>query len=311
VSRTEHVSEFELIDRFTGAFPLRAKHLSLGIGDDTALLRARPGFELAVTVDSLVEGVHFTRAFSPEQIGHKALAVNLSDLASMGASPFCFFCALALPRSWVPKLSALARGMAQLARKHGCALAGGNFTRASELSVSITALGWVEQGGALRRSGARIGDEIFVSGELGGAAAGLKPRASAALLARQRTPDPRIGLGRAVRRWAHAAIDISDGLAQDLGHLLRASKVSATIDLARVPVANGATLQQAVSGGEDYELLLAVPPKHRDRVLVAAKEVDVPLTAIGEIWQGRPGRVTWAKVPKGGGWHPGGHDHFK
>jgi len=260
--------EFARIDRFARFFP-RAQ-VPVGIGDDCAVLRPRPGFELCVTTDAVVEGVHFMRArFTLADVGHKALAVNLSDLAAMGARPRWFVCALELP-PWVDDrgVDALARGMSALARRHRVDLVGGNLSRAAALSVTITAAGEVPRGRALLRGGGRAGDRLYVSGTLGDARRGLALLESGArglARAKQLRPEPRIPLGLLARRFASAAIDISDGLAQDAGHLARASGVRAMVRMERLPVtkalrryAGEASSAWAAAGGEDYELLLAV-----------------------------------------------------
>ena len=269
--RTIDSAEFSLIRRFASAFhpppPPR------GPGDDGAVL-AGPRSDLCVTVDAVVEGVHFTRRhFELEDIGHKALAVNLSDLAAMGARPTWFLCALAIPkRLGVGPLMAIARGMSALARAHRIELLGGNVTAAARLSITITAAGEVKRGRALTRSGARSGDRLYVSGTLGDARLALSlwqrgERTSSET--RQLRPSPRVKLGQLATRFAHAAIDISDGLAQDLAQLSRASRVGAQVDMARLPLSRElrrharSQLQAAkwaLAGGEDYELLIAVPP---------------------------------------------------
>lgn len=294
-------SEFSLIDLFTGEFAVAKA--PRGPGDDCAVLPPGKG-ALCVTTDAVVEDVHFTRRrFSLEDVGHKALAVNLSDLAAMGARPTWFLCALALPRGFSSaEARALSRGMGALARAHRIALAGGNVTSARELSITITAAGEVERGRALLRSGARPGDLLYVSGTLGDARLGLEllgasaaPRASQAVR-RQRRPLPRVALGRVARRFASAAIDVSDGLGQDLGHLCAASRVGAEVELSRIPVSaelrrhcSGAgggaerAALYAVAGGEDYELLLAVPPARSRAFERACARVGEPVARVGAV----------------------------
>jgi len=258
--------EFSLIERFLAFFP-RAR-VPVGPGDDCAVLAPTRG-ALCVTTDAVVEGVHFTRAwFSPEDIGHKALAVNLSDLAAMGATPRWFLCALALPRDFPEReLRGLARGMSALAREHRIALVGGNFTSARELSITLTAAGEL-QGPPLTRGGGRPGDLLYMSGTLGEARLGLiqlqAGRRRGPAILRQRRPTPRVALGRLASRFASAGMDISDGLAQDLGHLCDASGVGAEVEIAHLPLSPAVKAalgpEGALAGGEDYELLLAVPP---------------------------------------------------
>jgi thiamine-monophosphate kinase len=288
-------TEFELIRLFTS--PFRAPRAPTGPGDDCAVLAPAKG-QLCVTTDAVMEGVHFTRRhFSYEDIGYKALAVNLSDLASMGARPVWFVCAIGLPRAVeVGAVRAMAKGMARLARAHRLALVGGNFTRAPELSLTITAAGEVPRGSALLRGGGRAGDALYVSGALGDARLGLAclgmqraPHAQA----RQRRPHPRVRLGLIARRYATACIDVSDGLAGDLGHLRKASRAGAEVDLGRLPVsrelraaAGGDAWRWALAGGEDYELLIAVPERRTaafERACHAARE---RVTRIGRLTGG-------------------------
>ncbi|WP_163994631.1 thiamine-phosphate kinase [Pyxidicoccus caerfyrddinensis] len=307
--------EFDFIRSFLRHFP-RAR-VPVGPGDDCAVLAPQRG-ALCVTTDAVVEDVHFTRAaFSPADIGHKALAVNLSDLASMGATPRWFVCALALPRGFPPReLDGLARGMAALAREHRIALVGGNFTSARELSVTLTAAGELSRP-PLTRAGARPGDLLYVSGTLGDARLGLQRLLAGvkrgAAVRRQRRPEPRVALGRLAARFASAALDVSDGLAQDLGHLCAASRVHATVELERLPMtaavraALGA--EGALAGGEDYELLMSVPPPRSRAFERACARAGHSVTRIGLISEGRgwvcrdmTGRV----LPP-----PRGFDHFR
>lgn len=309
--------EFSLIERFLSAFP-RAR-VPMGPGDDCAVLSPSRG-ALCVTTDAVVEDVHFTRAaFSPEDIGHKALAVNLSDLASMGATPRWFLCALALPRSFPEReLLGIARGMSALAREHRIALVGGNFTSARELSITLTAAGELPSGTrALSRAGARPGDWLYVSGTLGDARLGLRQlregrRRTSAIL-RQKRPCPRVRLGRIALRHASAALDLSDGLAQDLGHLCDASRVGAQVALERLPLSPAvrASLgpEGALAGGEDYELLLAVPPTRAPAFERACARVGERITRIGKVIKERKLEIrdeTGRRVPP-----PKGFEHFR
>ena len=226
------IGEFELIARYFQRGSGAAPRVELGIGDDCALIDGGPESQWAVTTDMLVEGVHFLADVDPEALGHKALAVNLSDLAACGATPRCFFLALALPAVDEPWLAAFSRGIFSLADRFGCALAGGDTTRSVQgVTISITALGDVPRGSALLRSGALAGDEIWVSGTLGDGALGLACRrgaveaaadAASQAIARLERPEPRVGLGERLRGIASSAIDVSDGLAGDLGHILEA-----------------------------------------------------------------------------------------
>src|SRR5574337_689716 len=229
------MNEFELIERF---FTRRARSAALGVGDDCALLTPRPGMQLAISCDMLVQGQHFFADTDPEGLGHKALAVNLSDLAACGARPLAFTLALALPRADDAWLAAFSAGLYALADAHGCELIGGDTT-AGPLAICITVFGEVPAGQALLRSGAHAGDDVYVSGTLGDARLALQAltgrlaldgAALATARARLEQPTPRVALGLALRGVASAAIDVSDGLVGDLGHILAASGVGACVD---------------------------------------------------------------------------------
>ena len=293
--------------------------MPVGPGDDCAVLAPSRGAQ-CITTDAVVEDVHFTRAtFSPEDIGHKALAVNLSDLAAMGAQPRWFVCALALPGDFPRRdLLGLARGMSALAREHGIALVGGNFTSARELSLTLTAAGELAPGAPpLTRAGGRPGHSLYVSGTLGDARWGLLQlqrgqRRSPAIL-RQKRPVPRVALGRLAARFASAGMDVSDGLAQDLGHLCAASGVSAELELERLPltpaVRGALGPEGALKGGEDYELLLAVPPEHTRAFERACLRAEEPITRVGRLTGGPAGYIHDAR---GRGLRlPEGFDHFR
>jgi thiamine-monophosphate kinase len=314
------MGEFERISRFLRHFE-KARAL-VGPGDDCAVVRPRANRDLCLTTDALVEGVHFFRpAFSFEDIGHKALAANLSDLAAMGARPSFCLCALQLPASVTAvQLDGLARGMARLARAAGLPLVGGNFSRAAELSVTLTLGGEVRRAGALTRAGGRPGDLLFVSGTLGDARLGLEqlladPTAEGAAVRRQKRPAPRLGLGLLARRFATAAIDLSDGLSQDLGHLCTASGVGAVVTLGRLPLSRAvkqakgsAAALFAAEGGEDYELLLAVPPRRASAFVQACGADGQKVAGIGEL---ASGRAIVFEGPDGRPVErPGGFDHF-
>ena len=297
------MTEFDLIDLFTRAAPREGEGIVVGVGDDAAVLRAPRGEDLVVTVDAVVEGVHFDRRFRAEDVGWKALAVNLSDLAAMGARPLWALCALATPRGEsTARLAGVGRGLGACARAHGIALAGGNVTRARELALTVTAVGAVRRGRALVRGGARPGDALLVSGTLGDAALGRRPGAAPALVRRQRRPIPRLALGRALAGFAHAGLDVSDGLLQDLGHMCGASRVGATVLLDELPLSpayqraaeadpDARPFDAALGGGEDYELLVAVPPGRVGRARAAARKLGVRLTVIGEATAERGVRV--------------------
>ena len=301
------VGEFDLIARyFAGLTPAR-DDIRLGIGDDAAVVTVPPGRELVIAVDTLVAGVHFPQDTSPDAIGHKALAVNLSDLAAMGAEPAWATLALTLPEADADWLAAFAEGFGRLARRAGIALIGGDTTR-GPLTVTVTVHGLVPEGHALTRAGARPGDAIHVSGGLGGAAAALALDSDAAhygadtdsiraCRARLDSPDPRLELGRALRGLASAAIDISDGLLADLGHLCRAGDVGAEVDVDAVPrdpaLARFLSADRPewydwpLAGGDDYELCFSVPAATAPQITELAETLGIALTRIGTITRGQ------------------------
>lgn len=286
--------EFSLIDRIAARVTARADVL-LGIGDDAALLQPRAGMQLAASCDVLNVGVHFAADDPPSAIGHKAAAVNLSDLAAMGAEPAWCLLGLSLPEADIDWLDGFLEGFLGLAAQHGMALVGGDTT-CGPCSIAVTVQGWVPAGRALRRDGARVGDELWVSGTLGDAAAGLARAgaggAAAFLRARLQRPTPRIALGQRLHGLAHAAIDVSDGLLADLGHVLARSGVGATIELDVLPASEA--LRESVrdpaqrrifqcSGGDDYELLFSASPERSPALNALADELGLPLTRIGRI----------------------------
>lgn len=294
------MGEFELIRTFFAERARGRPEVVLGIGDDCALLAQRAGFEWAVTTDLLVEGVHFLPDVDPSALGHKALAVNLSDLAACGATPTCFFLSISVPRADSGWLESFADGLFALAERHDCALAGGDTTRSpAGVTVGITAMGQVANGAALRRSGAQVGDDLWVSGSLGAAALGLArrrgqvelvPDDSAAAIQRLERPIPRVELGQRLLGLATSAIDVSDGLIGDLGHILASSAVGAQVRWEAIPLGPGLaglddrTRQRyALAGGDDYELLFTAPPWRRSVIETAATAAEVPVTRIGEI----------------------------
>ncbi len=289
------VSEFDLIGRY---FTRKPVHARLGIGDDAALIDAPAGMSLAVSVDTLNEGIHFLPDVDARKLGHKSLAVNLSDLAAMGATPRYALLALTLPAADPGWLAEFAAGFFALAERHGIELIGGDTTR-GPLAITITAIGEVPPN-ALRRDAATPGDDIWVSGELGGAALGLaclQGRASlgaderAAMVARLEMPQPRLELGLALRGVAGAAIDLSDGLSGDLGHVLERSGVCARIEYALVPrpaafrsLANRELEERMVlSGGDDYELLFTAAPVRRSEIEAIEQRLGLRLGRIGAI----------------------------
>ncbi len=301
------VNEFDLIARY---FTKPAKRAVLGVGDDCALLQPAPGMQLAISSDMLVEGRHFFAAVDAQALGHKALAVNLSDLAACGARPLAFTLALALPKADGAWLAAFSKGLWALADAHQCELIGGDTTQ-GPLNICITVFGEVPPGKALLRSGAQAGDDIYVSGTLGDARLALEAIRGNIVLpddvftharARLERPTPRVALGQALRGIASAAIDISDGLAGDLSHILKASAVGATIDTsyainllathARIDWDRGIFKGQkelqnrlfyVFSGGDDYELAFTAPHASRSAVEAASRQSQTVVTRIGQI----------------------------
>ena len=297
------LGEFELIERF---FTRPARRAALGVGDDCALIQPTPGMTLAVSSDMLIEGRHFVSTVAPERLGHKALAVNLSDLAACGARPLAFTLALALPSIDEPFLDGFSRGLFALAEREGCELIGGDTTR-GPLAICITVLGELPAGSALLRSGARPGDDLWVSGTLGDARLALEvfrgtvaldESAFRAVRQAMELPTARVGLGLALRGLATSAIDVSDGLVGDLGHILARSGVGAVVEIDTVPrsavlAAQPVAMQHEclLTGGDDYELLFTAMPDRRDAVAAAAANAAVVVTRIGHIEGGRALRV--------------------
>jgi thiamine-monophosphate kinase len=294
-------SEFDLIARY---FTRPARRAKLGVGDDCALLTVGSGMELAISTDMLVAGTHFFPGTDPRRLGHKTLAVNLSDLAAMGAAPSSALLSIALPSADETWVKAFAAGFFALADLHGVELVGGDTTRAAPggaLVLNVTILGEVPAGQAIRRGGARAGDDVWVSGTLGDAALGLAalkgqlrgPNQLAAddrdfCVARLETPTPRIELGLALRGIAHGMLDLSDGLAGDLAHIARASGVGARIDVDTLPLSAALrgqprelALRCALAGGDDYELCFTAPVSARARVEAAGQGAGVAVTRIG------------------------------
>ena len=312
------MAEFNLIDRIRRRIPARAD-VALGIGDDAALVQVPAGRQLVVCADTLNEGIHFLAGTAAAAIGWKALAVNLSDLAAMGAEPAWCTLSLSLPEPDVAWLDAFLDGFLELAALHRVALVGGDTTR-GPLSVSVTAHGFVEPGRALLRGGAGVGEDLWVSGTLGDAAAALallEQGAPDALRQRLDRPTPRVELGRALAGIATAAVDISDGLLADLAHVCRASGVGAEVELDRLPAS--AALRDAVgpeqrrtfqaTGGDDYELCFTAPVERARRIEGAAAVSGVAVARIGRTVGGS--RVV---MRDGGGrpWAPDktGYEHF-
>jgi thiamine-monophosphate kinase len=322
------LTEFELIRRF---FTRRASGAVLGVGDDAALVRVGDGLELAVSADLLVEGRHFFTRADPVLLGHKALAVNLSDMAAMGAKPRWATLGLALPRADARWLEGFARGFFGLARKHRVDLVGGDTTR-GPLAIAVQIMGEVPRGLALRRDGARAGDDVWVSGELGSAALAVAAakggfrvpaRERRALERRLDAPTPRVALGIALRAVASSAIDVSDGLLADLGHICERSRVGAVLEWESLPAApfvraqaqrTEVAVRAILSGGDDYELCFTAPPRRRAAVVAAARRARTQVMLIGSVARRRRGAALVEvrdsigkpmRVPRPG------YDHFR
>lgn len=319
------VSEFEIIRRhFRAATPAREDVL-LGVGDDCALLQVPSDRLLAVSSDTLVAGRHFEPQVAPDALGHKALAVNLSDLAAMGAEPVWASLCLTLPEADEAWLSGFAKGFTALAQRYGVQLVGGDTTR-GPLSVSVTVHGLLEPGRAMQRDRARPGDLLYVTGQLGDAGLALLARqglyvrdgSMAALQRRLDRPEPRVAEGRSAAALAHAGIDLSDGLGSDLRHLCEASGVGALLYLESLPLSDAVRdyVQETgdwsvpLSSGDDYELLVSVPADRQSAFETAARDWSVPATWVGIVDHGRTVRAM----------HPdgrledevtGGYDHFR
>jgi thiamine-monophosphate kinase len=297
MSKRSDISEFDLIRHFFSGMTSKRGDVVLGIGDDAALLRVPQGMDLVVSVDTLVAGVHFFPDVSALDLGHKVLAVNLSDLAAMGAEPAWATLALTLPSIDELWISEFCRGFSELASDHGLQLVGGDTT-SGPLSITVQVQGLLPMGKGLTRSGAQVGDDIYVTATLGDAALALSCKREkhqqddlAKLLERLERPTPRVEVGLALRDIASSAIDISDGLAADLGHILQASQVGAKVELDKIPLSPPvkARIQQskdwsiAIAGGDDYELCFTLPPVHRDRVAAISQQTGVAVTRIGVI----------------------------
>lgn len=295
------LNEFELIEKYfqkgLGAFGV-----SLGIGDDCALLQPPPAKSIATSMDTLVGGNHFPKNADPELIAERALRVNLSDLAAIGAEPLWFTLGLTIPSADHHWLDGFSRGLYQAANLYNCALVGGDTTR-GPLSITIQVMGAVGLDNALLRSNAKVDDTIYVTGKLGDGAAAVAvikqelrvgKAAFSYFMSRYYRPTPRLAEGQMLRGVANAAIDVSDGLMADLGHICRASGVGASIDLERVPMSEALTklgskeqvLKWGLSGGDDYELCFTVPPEQISKIEDLIKKKKLDATAIGEIQRG-------------------------
>lgn len=292
--------EFDLIEKY---FTRPAPSAVLGVGDDCALVRPSPGMELAITTDMLLAGRHFLPSDGPGTIGHKALAVNLSDLAAMGAAPRWVLMSIGLPEADERFLRGFTGGFFGLAQKFSVELIGGDTTRSGLLTISITAIGEVPPGKALRRDGAKDGDDIWVSGTLGDAAAALAhhqgslrltTEEAVACFPRLYVPAPRVALGLALRDIAHSCIDISDGFAADLGHILERSGKAAEVEFESLPLSDAlrahvneeAARNCILSGGDDYELVFTAAPEKRAEIGALTQRLGLPLTRVGRIVEG-------------------------
>ncbi|MBE9608672.1 thiamine-phosphate kinase [Chitinilyticum piscinae] len=314
------MNEFGLIARY---FTRPAANADLGVGDDCALMRVREGMQLAVSVDMLVSGRHFFADVDPQSLGHKALAVNLSDLAAMGAEPRWFTLSLALPELDEGWLAGFSAGLHALADQHGISLVGGDTTK-GPLTLSIQVAGELPAGSALLRSAGQPGDDLWVSGELGAAAAAvmhgcgrfrLPDTECRAAYRRLEWPTPRVELGLALRGVAHAALDISDGLAGDLRHICARSACGAELWLEALPASDCLAVlpetlrrEALLSGGDDYELCFSAPAVQREHLAALAAELGVPLTRIGRLVAGSGVQVLLHGEDIC--WQHGGFDHF-
>jgi thiamine-monophosphate kinase len=303
------MDEFELIRRF---FDRPSTTADLGVGDDAALIQVQPGYQLAISTDMLVEGRHFFPDVDPYALGHKVLAVNLSDLAAMGAQPRYATLAIGIPRVEIAWLEAFSAGFFNLAKQYGVELIGGDTTRSAEHVFSVTIMGEVPTGAALRRDGAKVGDDIWVSGELGTAALGLlalkRPDKADQLKADHTSwkmmrmaleqPNPQVLLGQKLRGLVHACMDVSDGLLGDLPHILECSRVGgAVVGWEMIPchpklkdwlygessTSRRHALKALLAGGDDYQLLFTAPSEHDALIRALAQQLNIRLTPIGKI----------------------------
>ncbi len=319
------ISEFGLIKRYFSRGMAARGDVLLGVGDDAALLTPAAGESLALSMDTLVEGVHFPLHTSPDDIGYKTVAVNLSDMAAMGAEPAWMLLGLTLPAVDERWLQGFSEGLSQLAAEHGVALVGGDTSR-GPLTITLQICGFVPPGQALRRDGAKVGDLIYVTGQLGDAGLGLQlaldrtelilaPSRRDYFISRLQRPTPRVAVGLALRGLATAAIDISDGMAGDLGHILVSSGVGATVNLDSLPVAaevkggGDEWWRLPLTAGDDYELCFTLPAGNEVALSQALQAIDCAVTCIGQI-EVLPGlRLTSDRgdaIP----YHAGGYQHF-
>ncbi len=320
------MSEFDIIKRHFNQPRATGPRVALGIGDDCALLAPAPGLQLAISSDMLVSGRHFFANANPEDIGYKSLAVNLSDMAAMGAHPLAFTLAIALPQADETWLQSFSKGLFDIAERHHCDLIGGDTT-CGPLTICITIFGELPTGNAMQRGMAQIGDDIWVSGTLGDARLALyalqgKLNLSTAQLKhaapRLHRPSPRVALGQALQQThvVHAAIDLSDGLTGDLRHILQRSGCGATINADLLPPGPALATQPLalqrkfmLAGGDDYELCFTAPARHRSSILLAAESVHTPVCRIGHI-EAMPGLRLIDKDGTALDNIPASYDHF-
>lgn len=314
--------EFELIERYFKPLDRSSPAVILGMGDDAAILA--PHQNLVIAMDTLVAGTHFMQDDPPETLGHKVLAVNLSDLAAMGAKPTTYLLSLTLPSAEEAWLAAFSQGLKALAAQYDMSLIGGDTT-SGPLSLTITAMGEVDPQHCLRRDVAVVGDDIYVTGSLGAAALymhahqqGMVLTTADALVCQKayRCPQPRVELGIALAPLAQACIDISDGLASDLGHILKASQVGATLDVGAIPLSSAMSAlprdlaqQLALSGGDDYELCFTASVNVRAEIAALARQYDLAITRIGAVTE-HSGILTLTRDNMNLDWRQHGWEHF-
>lgn len=281
------MAEFSIIDTYFNR--QTSASVDLGVGDDSALLTPPPQQQLVICADTLVAGRHFPLDTNPHAIGWKSVAVNLSDIAAMGAKPHSILLALSLPQIDHDWLKGFSQGLYDCCDQFGVSLIGGDTTQSPHLTISVTALGWIETGKAITRSGAQVGDYVCVSGTVGDAAFALH-NLGHPLQKRLDYPTPRCQLGQQLKGLASSMIDVSDGLAQDLGHILKASKVGAILELSQLPISpdlQNLTQEQqwqyALAGGDDYELCFTISPQNYEKLL--QQQLDVNISKIGQIDQ--------------------------
>lgn len=319
------MGEFELISRYFSNSGARRQDAAIGVGDDGAVLQIRDGYDLVVTTDTMVAGTHFFPDDDPRALGHKLVTVNVSDLAAMGAEPAWLSLALTLPAVDEDWLAAFSAGLHETAEYYNCQLVGGDTTR-GPMSLTMIAKGIVPRGKALTRSGAKVGDYVYVTGTLGDAALGLKlcqglhevsKKHQTHILQRFHYPSARVALGQALRNIASSAMDLSDGLYGDIQHIMKRSDVGASIDVSRLPLSQAVkdscdqttAMQLALSGGEDYELLFTVPEAKRGSLDVLLSPYGTPVSCIGRI-TGVAGKLELKHGEQPFSYQPTGFVHF-